>query len=147
MSENSVQGDPAADPSREPRTLEAIHRDVDFANRYRLEFIKHCMSLAAAVFVFTVTFIKEIVPDAQAEHKWLIAVSWSAMIVSLLAGLGHLARWDRYFISHRDHRYNRARGDQVRARITFWGRIVMALQLLGFFVGLAAVAAFCFLNL
>lgn len=139
---------PLDDLDRRFKKLEAIHRDVDFANRYRLEFIKHCMSLAAAVFVFTVAFIKDIVPSSTApQHKWLIALAWGAMIVSLLGGLGHLAGWDRYYISYRDYSEDEAKGDAKRRLINRLRRIGMTLQLLGFAVGLGGIAVFCLLNL
>lgn len=145
--EKNIAG-PLDDLDRRFRRLEAIHRDVDFANRYRLEFIKHCMSLAAAVFIFTVAFIKDIVPTgATPQHPWLIAVSWGAMILSLFGGLGHFAGWDRYYISYRDHANDRAAGDVARSRINLLRRIAMAGQLVGFVVGLAALAIFCLLNL
>ena len=129
------------------RTLEDIHRDVDFANRYRLEFIKHCMSLAAAVFVFTVAFIKDIVGNDPISGKWLIGIGWGAMIVSLLAGLGHLAGWDRYYISYRDFWKKESEGKTKRKTINCWRRAAMLLQIAGFFAGLVAIAVFCFKNL
>jgi hypothetical protein len=107
------------------------------------------------VFVFTVTFVKDFVGNlGAAAHHWLVAVGWGAMVVSLLGGLGHLAGWDRYYISYRrDYQfaaYGKGSCDEgraARARITRLRRLAMAAQLVGFAVGLLAIATFSFLNL
>jgi len=137
------------------RSFEDLHRDISLANQYRLEFIKHALSLAAAVFVFTVTFVKDIVGEFRlAVHPWLIGFGWGAMVVSLLGGLGHLAGWDRYYISYRrDYqfaRYGRGTaegGRHARKTITLARRFAMWAQLLGFAVGLIAIAWFSYVNL
>jgi hypothetical protein len=130
-----------------PQKIEAVHRDVVLANNYRLEFIKHCMSLAAAVFVFTVTFMKDIIGSAPAVDKWLVGVGWGAMIVSLLAGLGHFHAWDRFYISYRDHSSNLELGKKARRTINMFRGMAVLLQVGGFLTGLCAIAAFCFRNL
>lgn len=134
-------------PHRPLRTLTDVHRDVDFANRYREEFIKHTMTLAAAVFVFTVTFLKDVVGSGPVCAKWLMMAGWAGMIASLLGGLGQLAGWDRFYISYRDYWENDAKGHEVRKKVTLWRRVAMVVQLAGFGVKLIATAAFCFVNL
>jgi hypothetical protein len=130
-----------------PQKIEAVHRDVVLANNYRLEFIKHCMSLAAAVFVFTVAFMKDIIGTTPAVDKWLVGVGWGAMILSLVAGLGHFHAWDRFYISYRDYSRDLQAGKNARHRIDALRRSALFLQVIGFLVGLTAIAAFCFRNL
>lgn len=130
-----------------PPSHEALHRDIALANQYRLEFIKHTMSLAAAALVFTITFRKDIIGTASPQHTSLIGIGWTAMIVSLLGGLGHLAGWDRFYITYRDHKDDRVAGDAARAEITTLRRLAMIVQLLGFFIGLICIAAYCLLNM
>jgi hypothetical protein len=55
--------------------------------------------------------------------------------------------WNRYYISYRDYSKDRDKGKIARKRINFWRKIMMCVQLTGFFLGLAAIAGFCFVNL
>jgi hypothetical protein len=128
-------------------THEELHRDISLANQYRLEFIKHTMSIAAGVFVFTVTFRREIIGTHVAALPQLIAAGWIALLVSLLGGLGQMAGWDRYYISYRDHKTDYAGGEEARSSITFFRRCAMVFQLLAFFFGLGCVAIYCIANL
>jgi hypothetical protein len=130
------------------RGLEDVHRDISLANTYRLEFIKHTMSLAAAVFVFTVTFQKEILGNRIPTLRWLVAFSWGAMVVSLLGGLGHMAGWDRYYISYRkDYQERPDEGEARRMRILVGIRVGLWAQVIGFGVGLCTMAYFVYRNL
>lgn len=129
------------------RTLEDVHRDVAFANQYRLEFIKHTMSLATAVLVFTVSFVKDVLPAGAApESTAYIGYGWFAMVVSLIGGLAHMIGWDRYYISYRDYDYHGKieEGRTVRDRINFWRRTAMFFQILGFIFGLVLITYFYF---
>jgi hypothetical protein len=81
------------------RTLEDIHRDVGFATTFRLEFIKQLLMLAGAVFVFTISFVKDW--HQHPTHTSLVGIAWFSLALSLLGGLGHLAGWDRYYIRTR----------------------------------------------
>ncbi|QDE70042.1 hypothetical protein BHS09_25390 [Myxococcus xanthus] len=139
-----------------------------------MEFIKQGMLLAGAVFVFTVSFIKDLLDCSPVQNKFLVAMSWGAMAVSLLGGLGHLAGWDRFYIRYRDdfhalnefdstlsltldattketlRRITQQKIDkikQLRTRITLARRTAMAAQLLGFAVGIITIAIFYYQNL
>jgi hypothetical protein len=133
-------------PTPYVRTLADIHRDVEFAQTYRLEFIKHTMSIAAGVFVFTITFRKDIIGAAQPEWKLLLIIGWFAMIVSLLGGLGHLVGWDRYFITFRDFAHDPVKGKETRHTINCWRRWAMRLQLGSFALGVILITVFCVKN-
>lgn len=155
-------------------SLEDLHRNIDLATQYRMEFIKHCMWLAGAVFVFTVSFLHDVVGSREAESKWLVALSWGGMTVSLLGGLVHLIGWDRFYISYRKDfhalkKFHDARQEglpvldaekltaegnaelkaatDLRKCITLWRRLGMVGQFLGLGVGLVTIAVFCYLNL
>jgi hypothetical protein len=161
-------GDPPSAP------LEQLHRDISLANQYRMEFIKHCMWLAGAVFVFTVSFIQDIVASRNADSKELVAWGWGAMVMSLLGGLIHLLGWDRFYISYGEDFHSlqlleesrasglsaqaaaalrkegerlRARADASRTAITVWRRAAMITQFGGLLVGLTTIALFCYRNL
>lgn len=107
--------------------MEDVHRDIALSNTYRHEFIKHMLSLAAAVFVFTISFKKDIIGQGPPLHPELAALAWSLMALSIMGGIAHLAGWDRFYMSYRDHDYPvpDGKGKEVRRRITFWRRIAM----------------------
>lgn len=106
------------------------------------------MSLAAAVFVFTVTFIKDIIGDvSKVQHPCFLAIAWAAMIISLLAGTAHLAAWERYFITWRDYSHDREAGDKKRAGINRIRKGAMYFQVLSFGIGLAGVSLFAWHNM
>jgi hypothetical protein len=129
------------------RSLEDAHRDIALANQYRLEFIKHTMSLATAVLVFTVSFVKDALPSGAApQSAAYIGYGWFAMAISLIGGLAHMVGWDRFYISYRDYDYrgDGVRGKEVRKKITFFRRIAMFLQIAGFGFGLLLITYFYF---
>jgi len=135
---------PPARPLPQPEHLQP---DIALANQYRLEFIKHTMSIAAGVFVFTITFRKDIIGTATPKMPELAAIAWAFMILSLLGGLGHMAGWDRFYISYRDYKKDLDAGDIARKSITMWRRIAMWLQLVGLIVGMACITVYCIANL
>ena len=137
---------PEGGPSPYVRTLSDIHRDVEFAQAYRLEFIKHTMSIAAGVFIFTVTFRKDIIGGAVPQCKTLLVSGWVAMVVSLLGGLGHIVGWDRYFITYRDFAHDPAGGEAARKTINACRRVAMWIQLLSFAIGIILITLFCARN-
>lgn len=131
------------------RTIEDVHRDIALANSYRQEFIKHMLSLATAVFVFTISFKKGIIGDGAPRSPELAACAWALMAISIMGGIAHLAGWDRFYISFRDHDYPvpDGKGKGVRQRISFWRRVAMWCQIVGFFGGVPLIAAFVIVNL
>ncbi len=65
------------DKITEKRTLEDIHYDVGLANSYRIEYIKHLMSLSAGIFVVSIAFMSDLVKDIEnSEYKIIIILSW-----------------------------------------------------------------------
>lgn len=127
---------------------EILHRDVALANIYRTEFVKHAMSLAAAALVFTISFVKDIIPTGTtALYKPLLGAGWCCLLASLLAGLLHLSAWEKFYIAHRDHK-----NDAVQLKITLTKlkperALIMNSQAILFLLGLFLISLFCFLNL
>ena len=76
-----------------------------------------------------------------------MALGWVALVVSIIGGLGHMATWDRYYISYRDHAANYRKGKLVRKTINRWRRLCMICQFGGLAVGLFAMVAFYANNL
>lgn len=124
--------------------LGAIHTDVGFANQYRIELIKTTMTLAAAMLAFTVTFRPTL---ASVSNEWLIWVGWLSLGLSTIGAMLNMYGWERIYISYRDFRDEVAKGEGVRAGITWWRRVAMFFQFFGFGVGVLAVGAFSALNL
>ncbi len=127
------------------RTLEDIHRDVDFSNRYRLEYIKHLMSLSAGIFVISIAFMKDVVGGySTAVFKIGLVVGWAFLILSLVGGIFHMKCWDRYYISYRKPKDV---GDIRRKRINRWRIIAETSQITFFALGIVLLFGFAALNL
>jgi hypothetical protein len=126
------------------RTLEDVHRDVEFANRYRLEYIKHIMSIAAGVFVISIAFMGELTGDKIVESKSTLVCGWFLLLLSLVAGIFHMKCWDRFFTSFRK---DFAEGSRRRKRINRIRILVETLQIGLFVVGLLCVFLFARANL
>jgi hypothetical protein len=131
------------------RDLEDVHRDIALANQYRMEFIKHTMSLATAVLVFTVTFIKDTFSGTtMPKAVLLITLGWLALSLSLMGGLGHMWAWDRYYISYRkDYQGKRDEGEARRKKADFYRRIAAFVQVSSFAAGLVLIILFYYLNI
>lgn len=127
------------------RNLEDIHRDVDFANRYRLEYIKHLMSIAAGIFVVSIAFIKDFVGDYKtAIFKIPLIIGWAFLILSIAAGIFHMKCWDRFYISYRKSFDEGARRRKV---INVYRTIAETSQIVFFILGLILIFAFSVANL
>jgi hypothetical protein len=73
------------------RDLEDIHRNVDFANRCRLEYVTHLMSLAAGIFAVSIAFTKDFVPSySEASFKLGLVGGWLSLVLSLVGGIFHM---------------------------------------------------------
>jgi hypothetical protein len=130
---------------RRKPTIEAVHRDVAFANKYRLELLKHLLTLSAALLAFTVSFRPTL---TRVDSAWLMWVGWIALGVSASCGMLHLLLWSHYYISYRDYDWH-DRGDEgilQRKYITDFRKFVMFFQFLGFAVGVLGVAIFSAVN-
>ena len=134
-------------------TIDALHRDIAFANSYRLELIKLLMTLSAALLAFTVTFRPDLASVLWSEAMW---VGWAGLAVSMVGGMVHMHGWDRYYMTFRDydHKYRnqpppkdgRTLGKQRRREINVWRDIAMYCQFAGFAIGVLGVAWFAAVN-
>lgn len=134
-------------------TIDALHRDIAFANNYRLELIKLLMALCAALFAFTVTFRPDLAKVLWPEAMW---IGWGGLAVSMVGGVMHLHGWDRFYMTYRDfdHKYRKlpgpidgARlGNIRRKKINFWRDVGKYCQFAGFVLGVAGVAWFAAVN-
>lgn len=145
--------EPAA-PTPGTPTIEAVHRDIGFANSYRMELLKTLLAIAAALFAFTVTFGPTLKPIAW---KWAMWMGWAGLAVSMVGGLVHLLGWDHFYKSYLDINWRRRNepdqaavkkaGEDARAAINIWRRAGMAAQFSGFVVGVAGVGVFAGANI
>jgi amino acid transporter len=129
------------------RTLADVHRDIDFGNRYRLEYIKHLMSLSAGVFVVSIAFMKELMPpERHVRMAYGLGVGWVSLILSLFSGIAHMRYWASFYISFLkpfDDPVAKARRRRINAR----RKIAELLQLGCFVTGLVLILLFAILNL
>lgn len=134
------------EPGRHTPDIESMHRDLEFANNYRLELIKHIMTLAAGVLAFTVAFRPTLKPIFQG---WLMWIGWLGLGLSMIGGLMHLLGWDRFYTTYRDYDFKgqHTQGVNKRHVITGWRRLGMFMQFIGFGVGVLAIGVFAALNL
>lgn len=95
------------------RALEHIQTDVDFANRYRLEYVKHMMSIAAGIFALSVAFTKDLAGPGATKEPTLLVQSWGMLVLSLVAGIGHMKAWDRFYIAYRKPFAERAKRHRI----------------------------------
>jgi hypothetical protein len=61
--------------------LEALHRDLGFANTFRLEGIKSSITISTALLAFTVSFRPTL---HDAKNDWLMLLGWLALGASIL---------------------------------------------------------------
>lgn len=135
--------------THDPEQHEMIHRDISIGNQYRQEGIKHSMTLATGVFVFTATFYEKFTkPVSQIPNAFpvIIALGWLCLVCSLLSGLLHMYGWERFYLSYRhDHRDEATRlaaklkRDRLLEQIDFYrhvqgGGLVIGLLLIGLYV-------------
>jgi hypothetical protein len=140
-------------PAQPAPTIDALHRDIAFANSYRLELIKLLMTLSAALLAFTVTFRPELKQVLWPKAMWL---GWFGLAISMFGGVIHMYGWDRYYMTYRDYDHKhrdimppidgRNLGKRKRAEINRWRRLAMYCQFGGFVIGVAGVAVFAAVN-
>jgi hypothetical protein len=135
--------------ARDPSIREAkFTRDIGLGNTYRIEYIKNLVSITTGVFVFTVTFMKDLVgkPLAQVVYKPLLISGWSVLAISIIAGVFHLRLRAAYYISWGLDSTGANRGKHRRA-LNRKRKIAEYTQISSFFVGLALLVTFASLNL
>ncbi|OYW74606.1 MAG: hypothetical protein B7Z37_16990 [Verrucomicrobia bacterium 12-59-8] len=130
------------------RTLADAHRDIEFGNNYRLEYIKHLISIATGVFVFSVTFMKDFVgkPTTEATAKLALPVGWLFMVVSILAGILHMRYWACYYTSW-GTKWTKPKAKEWRAVINKRRKVAESVQIYGFIAGLSLLLFFTTWNL
>ena len=129
-------------------TIEQRQQDIQFGNSFRLEYIKHLISLSTGVFVFTVTFMKDFLGKASATAtlKPALILGWLALVVSIIAGIYHMRYWAWFFIS-----WGRSPTDEKEIRwrnqVMSQRRIAEEIQFYSFFIGLTSLLSFAIWNL
>jgi hypothetical protein len=138
-----MQKQPEDEPEGDTRTLAEAHLDIGLGNNYRIEYIKHLMSISAGAFVFSVTFTKDILGSdpITAPLKVALLVGWAALAASAIAGIFHMRLWAQYYISW-GLNYEKQSAKQWRSKVNRWRKIADAIQVGGFVVGLAAMLVF-----
>ena len=131
-------------PKRD-RTLDNIHQDVDFANRYRIEYIKHLMSLSGGIFVISIGLLGNNLASHGFEQfrEWIV-VGWMALIFSMIGGIFHMRVWDKFYMSFRkphDH------GVEKRKVLRQRRRFAEAIQIGCFMIGVVLIFAFVAINI
>lgn len=93
--------DEAREHQRQELREKQYDRDVGLGNKYRLECIKHCMTLATGTLVFTITFKKDyLTSTSQAIFANAFAtVGWLFLIVSLASGIWHMQCREHYYFA------------------------------------------------
>lgn len=82
---------------------EIMYRDIAMGNDYRKERIKHMATMATGVFALTATFHKDLVGQSPDKPElFLLLVGWLLLVLSLLAGIEHLRRWENFYLGFRD---------------------------------------------
>ena len=142
MTSPTAAGSTSATPLTKP-SIDALHRDIAFANQYRLELIKLLMTLSAAILAFTVSFRPSL---RDVQSSWLMWTGWISLGVSIVGGMIHMHGWDRFYISFRDYEHRGESGKAKRRQINLWRRAGMIAQFVGFAFGVLAVAAFAAAN-
>jgi hypothetical protein len=135
---------PVGLPNDRQPSIQSVHANVEWANKYRLELIKLVMTLAAGILAFTVTFRPSL---KQVEHPELMWIGWIGLGLSMVGGMVHMQGWDRYYISYRDFDWHGKSGIDARKRINEWRRAGMILQYVGFAAGVIAIATFAAINI
>ncbi|MEM9823943.1 MAG: hypothetical protein AAF985_22855 [Bacteroidota bacterium] len=131
--------------TRRDRTLDNIHQDVDFANRYRIEYIKHLLSLSGGIFVISIGLLGN---DLNHSHFSLyresIAMGWLALILSMMGGIFHMRVWDKFYMSFRKPH---EKGLEQRKRLRLRRRIAEAIQIGFFMIGVILIFLFVSVNI
>ncbi len=125
------------------RTLSEAHLDIGLGNNYRIEYIKHLMSIAAGAFVFSVTFTKDILGSSpiSAAMKAALLAGWAALAISTIAGIFHMRLWAQYYISW-GLDYEKKSAKEWRWKLNWRRKVADTIQVGGFVVGFGALLVF-----
>jgi hypothetical protein len=136
---------PPREASAPKPSIEALQRDIEFANTYRLEKLKTLLAVTTALLAFTVSFRPKLV---VVELEWSMVMGWIGLSLALLTGIATMHAWEQFYISYRDYDWKGKSADGKRHRkvITRWRRVLFACQCIGFLVGVAGIAIFAAAN-
>lgn len=132
----------------EHRDRESRQRDIEFSNKFRSESIKHLISVASGVFVFTVAFTKDMVQVklSEAHGVVLMKIGWVALVISIVGGVWNLRYW-AWFFSSWGRAHSPEDEKEWRAEIDNRRKMADQLQVWFFCFGLLLICAFAVLNL
>ena len=130
------------------RSLAEKHKDIEFSNAYRIEYIKHLMAIAAGVFAFTITFAKDFLGRAASgtAAKPLLLLGWGALLVSLVAGVMHMRFWASYYVYWANALHDLT-AKEWRARLDITRKITELVQVITFMVGMGCLFLFAAVNM
>lgn len=122
--------------------------DMEIGNRYRIDAIKHLISISTAVLVFSVMFQKDVlsVTIADSYGKPLLLASWVFLFSSIFLGIVNLRIWAAFYISWSKDEKSEG-GYRKRKRMTRQRRWSDRLQFLGLFCGLGLLVTFAWINI
>ena len=130
------------------RTLAEAHLDISIGDSYRIEYIKHLLSIASGIFVFSVTFMKEIIGTnpTNAQLKIALVIGWVALVLSIVGGIAQMRLWSAFYISWgRD--FDKLEAKRYRRHITTFRVFAEFIQIAGFVLGLLSLLAFAIRNI
>ncbi len=129
-------------------TLAQRQKDIEFSNLYRIEYIKHLITISSGMFVFTIAFMNDLInkPFECVTYKEVLIIGWLALVVSIIAGIYHMRHWAWYFNSW--GRYP-ADKDEItwREKVNKHRRVAELTQFYLFFLGLGCLLVFAALNM
>ncbi|NOX90633.1 MAG: hypothetical protein GXO77_16645 [Calditrichaeota bacterium] len=125
--------------------LSAIHQNIDFSNRFRLEYIKHLMSLSAGIFVISMAFVNNFFDSTEKVSDLLfLKLSWVFLIVSLIGGIFHLRFMDSFFLTYR---LTPEEGNKKRENASKIITLFESIQIVAFIIGLVLILYFGIANI
>lgn len=126
-------------------SIDALQRDIEFANTFRLEKLKTMLAITTALLAFTMTFRPKL---SAAQFEWAMVVGWIGLSVSLLTGIAAMQAWEQFYISYRNYDWKGKpeEGKRRRKVITGWRRFLFALECIGFLIGLTGIGLFAAVN-
>jgi hypothetical protein len=128
-------------------SIEALQKDIELANTYRLEKQKTMLTITTALLAFTVSFRPKLTPPVHFE--WAMVMGWVGLSIALIAGVATLQAWEQFYISYRDYDWKGKHedGKSHRRKVTGWRRTLFAFQCIGFLVGIVGVGLFAAANI
>lgn len=129
------------------RDIETRHRDIQFGNTFRVEYIKTLLALSSAILTFTVTFLKDFVGGVTSVTSWKLALlsGWLLLLVSTVAGVQNLRYWAWYFISWGRSRTSDQENDW-RDKVSKQRKFVEQVQIYAYIFGMTMLVVFAIKN-